>query len=129
MILRNVYGYKDIEELVMIGVTREEVPYWINASNLHLLTSDQEGSPNSVKECLACGVPVVSTNVGNVEDLLSGVEGCFISAEKDPKELAFLVDKSLKEFPYKSIRDKFISKGFDMDYVAKKIVGLYKEIA
>lgn len=127
-ILRDQYGYESLEELVMVGVRREEVPYWMNACDLHLLTSDQEGSPNSVKECLACGVPVVSTNVGNVVDLLTDVDGSYVSEEKDPYELAQLVDQSLKKGPYFSIRESFISKQLDLDSVAKRLVEIYKEI-
>lgn len=127
-ILRSKYGYKDIKELVMVGVSREEVPVWMNSCDLHLLSSDQEGSPNSVKECLSCGVPVVSTDVGNVKDLLDGVNNCYVSKEKDAEELAMLCDKVLSNKAIGGIRESFLRKGFDMDATAQKIVGLYKEI-
>jgi len=68
----------------------------MNAADVHLLTSDYEGSPNSVKECMACNTSVVSTNVGNVNELLNNVEGCFVSDNFDENELAELVNKSLK---------------------------------
>lgn len=127
-ILRNKYGYNNIEELVMVGVKRDEVPKWINACDLHLLSSDQEGSPNSVKECLACNVPVVATNVGNVIDLLFGVDGCYVAKEKDPQELAQLVNQSLSNMPYLGIRKAFIAKGLDIDSIATRIVELYQEL-
>ena len=127
-ILRDTYGYDNISELVMVGVTRSEVPLWMNACDLHLLSSDQEGSPNSVKECLSCNIPVVSTNVGNVHDLIDGIPGCYVSEEKDAMELAVLVDMVLKRQTRLNIRDEFLKKGFDMDSTARKIVGLYKEL-
>lgn len=127
-ILRNEYGYNNIEELVMVGVKRDEVPKWMNACDLHLLSSDQEGSPNSVKECLACGVPVVSTNVGNVLDLLADVEGCYVSREKDYNELAMLTHMSLTNYPYNHIRETFLDKGLSMDNVAQKLIAIYKEL-
>ncbi|WP_049927684.1 glycosyltransferase [Halopiger goleimassiliensis] len=55
------------------GVPHEEVPYYVNAADVMLLTSDHEGSPNTVKEAMACNVPVVSTDVGDVRERLEDV--------------------------------------------------------
>ena len=61
------------------GVPHEEVPTWLNASDVVLLTSLHEGSPNVIKEALACNVPVVSVDVGDVSERLEGIEGCYIA--------------------------------------------------
>nr|WP_281720541.1 glycosyltransferase [Nitrosomonas nitrosa] len=61
------------------GVPHEEVPVWLNASNVVLLTSLHEGSPNIIKEALACNVPVVSVDVGDVSERVEGIEGCYIA--------------------------------------------------
>jgi glycosyltransferase involved in cell wall biosynthesis len=55
------------------GVPHDEVVYYINAADALLLTSDHEGSPNTVKEAMACNVPVVSTDVGDVRERLKNV--------------------------------------------------------
>lgn len=68
------------------GVPHEEVPIWLNASNVVLLTSLHEGSPNVIKEALACNVPVVSVDVGDVSERVEGIEGCHI-ALPDPDDL------------------------------------------
>jgi glycosyltransferase involved in cell wall biosynthesis len=69
------------------GIPYADVPVWLNASDVLLLTSRHEGSPTIVKEALACNVPVVSTDVGDVRERIQGIEGCYI-ASPDAADLA-----------------------------------------
>jgi glycosyltransferase involved in cell wall biosynthesis len=55
------------------GVPHDRMPVYFNAADALILPSDSEGSPNAVKEALACNVPVVSTDVGDVRERLDGV--------------------------------------------------------
>lgn len=61
------------------GVPHNEVAVWLNASNALLVTSLTEGSPNIVKEALACDLPVVSVDVGDVSERIRGLEGCYLA--------------------------------------------------
>ncbi len=68
----------------LAGVPHSLVPLWMNAGEAVLLTSYHEGSPNVVKEALACNVPVVSVDVGDVRERIQGVEGCYLArSERD----------------------------------------------
>jgi teichuronic acid biosynthesis glycosyltransferase TuaC len=69
------------------GVQHEDVPIWLNAADVVLLTSSREGSPNAIKEALACDVPVVSVDVGDVRERIEGIAGCYL-AEATPDDLA-----------------------------------------
>jgi len=69
------------------GVVHNEVPVWLNASDVALLTSSHEGSPNVVKEALACDLPVVSVDVGDVRERVQDIEGCYMAAP-EPRDLA-----------------------------------------
>jgi glycosyltransferase involved in cell wall biosynthesis len=69
------------------GVSNAEVPIWMNASDALLLTSVHEGSPTVVKEALACSVPVVSVDVGDVGERIEGIAGCHLSSPQ-PEALA-----------------------------------------
>jgi glycosyltransferase involved in cell wall biosynthesis len=71
----------------LTGVPNAEVPVWLNASDVLLLTSLHEGSPTVVKEALACGLPVVSVEVGDVAERIEGIEGCHV-ASPEPAALA-----------------------------------------
>lgn len=67
-----------------------EVPVWMGASTVVTLPSHAEGSPNVIREALACGRPVVGTNVGGIPELLGtdppGLVGAMVPAH-DPAAL------------------------------------------
>lgn len=65
---------RDIELHVLYGADHSEVPIYMNAADALILTSDREGSPNTVKEALACNLPIVATDVGDVSERISRVE-------------------------------------------------------
>jgi glycosyltransferase involved in cell wall biosynthesis len=60
------------------GMAPERMPLALNAADCLLLTSSAEGSPNVVKEAVMCGLPVVTTRVGDVEDVLRDVAPTWI---------------------------------------------------
>ena len=126
-ILREKYHYSNLEPLVLTNTSRSLIPAYINASDLHLLTSDFEGSPNSVKECMACNVHIVSTPVGNVRDMLNDVEGSYVAKSFNYEELAELSDRALKTNDTNS-RSILRLKGLDIDTVARKLLSLYSSM-
>jgi len=65
----------------------DEVPLWIAAADLVTLPSYMEGCPNVVLEALACGRPVVATNVGGIPEIMSDDCGRLIPP-RDPYSLA-----------------------------------------
>ena len=93
-ILRNKYGMQ-CEEIELKGFTRQQISDIFNKADLMLMTSWSEGSPQVVKEAMACNLPVVSTPVGDMEELLEGVKDCYVSEKHDAEELASLVVRAL----------------------------------
>ena len=126
-ILTSQYNWKNIEELILINSKRDLVPYYFSASSLHLLTSDFEGSPNSVKECMCCNIPVVSTPVGNVTEMLLGAHNCFVTNSFDAEELAFFCNEALRKNG--NPRDIIIQKKLDIESVALKLKQIYIKVA
>ena len=83
---REMYGPIRLE--VLDGsIDPVRVPLFLNAADCLLCTSDSEGSPNIVKEAMACNLPVVSVDVGDVRQRMANVENCYIRA-RDPYDLA-----------------------------------------
>lgn len=121
---------RDIRELVMVNQRRERVLDFFNAADLHLLCSDFEGSPNSVKEALCCGLPVVASDVGNVAEMMIDVPSCYVAADMTPETLALLVERSLTEMHAReSIRSAFLAKDLSQAAATRRLLSLYTELA
>jgi teichuronic acid biosynthesis glycosyltransferase TuaC len=78
----------DLELLVAANVPPTVMPLYMNACDALLLTSFHEGSPDVVKEALACNLPVVSVDVGDVRARVGAIDGCAVCVEAAPEALA-----------------------------------------
>lgn len=118
---------EDVVELQELkDKTREEVCLMVNASDLMLMTSFSEGSPQIVKEAMACNIPVVTTNVGDVEEIIGTTPGCYITSF-EPKDVAAAVRKAL-QFSGRTNGRKMTGR-FDNDLISKQVFEVYKTIA
>lgn len=70
--------FKEVKLIAPFGISSDEVVKFMNAANVLLLTSFWEGSPNVVKEAMACNLPIVSTDVGDVKSVIKNTQNCFI---------------------------------------------------
>jgi glycosyltransferase involved in cell wall biosynthesis len=100
-----------------------EIPYYLNAADLLLVTSYREGSVNVVKEAMACNCPIVSTDVGDVRWVMSGTEGCYISAQ-DHESVAGNIKKALAFGKRTNGRDRILELGLDSVSTAQKIIDI-----
>lgn len=117
------------ELLELKGYTREEVTLLMCAADAFLLTSLMEGSPQVIKEALACGCPVVSVDVGDVRERTTGVEGCYVANTRDPEELADLLQKAMLSFEGKTKgHDRIVADGLDNRQVAKRLLEIYERV-
>lgn len=82
------------ELVVASGLPQTTLVQYINACNAVILSSFSEGSPNIVKEAMACNVPVVSTEVGDVRQLIGRTQGCSV-CPPDPEALAAGLEQAL----------------------------------
>jgi len=118
--------YSNIELFVVFGkdgVKNEEISYYINAADLLLLTSTREGSPNVIKEAMACNCPIVSTNVGDVKSIIKGISGCFIT-NFDPKNIAEKIKLAMN---YGKTNGRENIYFLNDALIAKKLIHIYKK--
>jgi glycosyltransferase involved in cell wall biosynthesis len=97
----------------------------MNASDLLLLTSFSEGSPQVVKEAIACTLPVISTPVGDVVKISEETDGVTI-IPYDARKIAEQIDLFFSK-KYRIQNNKIVEK-YDNKIVAQKITDLYKEV-
>ena len=107
------------------GIQQKEIPYYISASDVLLLTSLSEGSPNVIKEAMACNCPIVSTDVGDVRSIIESTEGCYLTSY-NPIEVAEKLKLAL-DFSSRTTGRRDIYY-LDSEIIAKEIVFYYNKI-
>lgn len=113
-----------IEMLKMDGSTEPSLmPVYLNACHCLLLCSDSEGSPMVIKEALACELPIVSTDVGDVSERVKGVTNCFV-VEQEPKALADAVTTVIRSDARSNGRTRLDE--FSADHIAAKLKSIYQ---
>jgi len=118
----------ELKELVVLEIknlTRQEVNLVLNASDCLLLTSHSEGSPQVIKEALACNIPIVSTNVGDVSIQLKDVEGCYVCSA-DPKEIS---EKLIAAMNYGRTDSRKSISHLESTKIASSIMELYLKVS
>lgn len=119
----------EVQLHVFENVEHKDTVYYYNAADAVLLTSKWEGSPNVIKEALACNCPLVSTDVGDVRERVEGLEGCYVAESRAPQEIMGLLQKALAIEGKTCGREKLMSDGLDYLTVAKKLESIYKEVS
>jgi glycosyltransferase involved in cell wall biosynthesis len=114
-----------VELNLVENVSFSEVPYYINASDVILLTSLWEGSPNIIKEAMACNCPIVSTDVGDVKKNVGDTNGCYV-ASFNAQDIADKIQLAL-EFGQRTCGRNNI-KHLEINYIAKKIIKIYQNM-
>lgn len=109
------------------GYNRENVHLLINAADCLLMTSHREGSPQIIKEALACGTPIVSVDVGDVREVIGQAEGCFI-AERNPDDIAAKIKMALDFKGKTNGRQRIIDLGLSNDLIANKLIEVYHKV-
>lgn len=107
--------------------SREEVNLLLNACDVVLMTSLSEGSPNFIKEALACNRPVVSTEVGDVKELIENIEGCYI-ANSCSDDIALKLEMALQYDRIKMGLQRIVDLELEIQDTAERIIEIYKQV-
>jgi teichuronic acid biosynthesis glycosyltransferase TuaC len=120
-----------IEVIEFHNMTRKDVLLNLNKIDLLLMTSTVEGSPQIIKEALACNKPIIATAVGDVDYLLKDVVNCEIVSSFAAKDFIAPISKIIL-LPAKDRlsngREQLLTKKLDSESVAGSIYKLYEEL-
>jgi len=118
-------------ELALLELNRRipdpEVPLYYNACDALLMTSLREGSPQVIKEAMASDLPVVSTDVGDVAEILGDTPGCRLT-DSTPSNVVRELRSVLEHGKPTGGRQRLLSLGLDLESVARRLVDIYRGV-
>ncbi|SEV99059.1 glycosyltransferase [Natrinema salifodinae] len=112
----------DLEVRTIDDVPYEEMPYYMNASDVLLVTSKRESGPMVVKEAAACNVPIVSTDVGFVRETIADVDDCVVGSTD--ADLAAGLERVLDGSRRSNGRDAV--DGLGLEAMGDRLLGVYR---
>lgn len=130
----------DIEIVEMKGLSRYDCVLRMNACDVFALPTKNEGSPQALKEAMACNCPIVATDVADIKHLLGDLPGHYLLPNKrgngawwegdehSVEELAELLKQALSFSGRTEGRKRIVELGYTNELVAKQIVAIYQEI-
>ena len=118
--------FPDAELLSLGAAPPDDVPLWINASNVVLVTSESEGFGLAVLEALACDVPVLATPVGIAPLVLRGLAGA-LCAPFEPEQWGQLLNSHLGATDPR-IAGRSRAALFSSDRMAERVLAAYREL-
>ena len=118
----------EIRLVELKGYTREQVNALMYNCDALLLTSKTEGSPQVIKEAMACGCPIVSVDVGDVAERVSGVEGCYVVRTREPKDIAEALLKAIAHEGKTNGRERIQEMGLSNEQVAEQLIAIYQSL-
>ena len=123
----NKLGREDTILLPVYDAPHHLMPFYMNASDVLLITSLYEGSVNTVKEALACNLKVVGTDVGDVWINITGLDGCFITSP-DADEIAGKINEALESKTLTRGAERIIEMGLDSATINQRLAALYLSV-
>jgi glycosyltransferase involved in cell wall biosynthesis len=109
------------------GKPHDEIPLLMNACDIFVLPSLNEGNPTVMFETLGCGKPFVGTRVGGVLEVITSDEYGLLVKPADPEDLAEKILAALdKEWDQDAILR--YAQQFTWENIAMEIMGVYEQV-
>jgi glycosyltransferase involved in cell wall biosynthesis len=114
-----------VELLVVYKEPQPRLSQYMSACDALVFPSYQEGSPNIVKQAMACNLPIVATDVGDVRSVISHTDGCYV-CDPDVGEFAARLRLILQR--QRRTNGREIVRHLDGPNVARSVIEVYEEV-
>ena len=114
-----------VDLILATNVARRDVPVYLNASDVFVFASETEGSPVVIKEAMACDLPIVSVDVGDVAEVIGNTEQCCVcerTAQSIAEHALRVLDSGCRSNGWSAIQ------GLSNAVIAERLVGIYKQV-
>ncbi len=103
------------------------VPKYMNACDVIVLVSDAEGSPNVIKEAMACNMPIVTVPAGDVPHIIGNTPGCYLCTQ-EPEDVAEKLSLALAFGQRTNGRERLRHLSLGLADAARSIIAVYKDV-
>ena len=114
----------NVELIVVSREPQTRLALYMSACDALVFPSYQEGSPNIVKQAMACNLPIVATDVGDVREVIGKTAGCYIS-EPDPESFARLLG-TITAVPFRTAGREDV-RHLSGPLVAERLIHVYED--
>lgn len=121
------------QQITFLGhVNRRKLIQTYQNATIHVIPSIYEGLPTVLLEAMACGLPVVATNIGGNRDVISsGVDG-FLVPPRSPEDMARMIrmlleGESLRAKIGKAARETILLR-YTWDKIVDNFMAVYESI-
>jgi glycosyltransferase involved in cell wall biosynthesis len=116
-----------IRDILFIGeVEKEKVPELLNCADVFAFCSLYEGSPTVIREALACNLPVVSVDVGDVKEMIRDIEGCYV-VKRNIDDFSAHILKALRNGKRTQSREKVVR--YSIENVGLRTWEIYRSLS
>jgi teichuronic acid biosynthesis glycosyltransferase TuaC len=114
-----------VQLVIASGQPHEMIPHYMNACDVLVLASDYEGSPTVIKEAMACNLPIVSTDVGDVREVIAGTANCYLCAQT-PADVAAKLALAMADGQRSNGRERVAHLA--LDRIAIRLIAEYESV-
>ena len=122
-VLEQQNGFTEL--LVVYKEPQRRLALYMNACDVLVFPSYQEGSPNIIKQAMACNLPIVATDVGDVRQVIGKTRDCFI-CPPDARKFASVMREILSRRPRTEGRTQV--RHLNAESVSGKVMKVYEQV-
>ena len=127
--LKKQIADRSLEKYVILagGKPHQEIPVWINACDVFVLPSLNEGNPTVMFECLGCGKPFIGTDVGGIPEIITSADYGYVIQSRNVVQLAEKLSDAVDKSWDKEKICKYAAE-FTWQKIVNQIQDVYKNV-